>query len=57
MKSYPCKRNQEHKQEQKRRNQTSIDHEVGSHKLMNNDTVQRHIESKAKPNLNGGGVR
>jgi hypothetical protein len=31
-KAYPCKQNQEHKQEQEERNQNCIDHEVGSHK-------------------------
>jgi hypothetical protein len=41
MKAYPCKRNQEHKQEQEERNQNCIDHEVGSHKQMNDDTVRR----------------
>jgi hypothetical protein len=39
-KAYPGKRNQEHKQEQKERNQNYIDHEVGFHKLMNDNTVQ-----------------
>jgi hypothetical protein len=39
-KAYPYKRNQEHKQELEERNQNYIDHEVGSHKLMNDDTVQ-----------------
>jgi hypothetical protein len=40
MKAYPGKRNQEHKQEQKERNQNCIDHEVGSHKPMNDDIVR-----------------
>jgi hypothetical protein len=35
----PCKRNQEHEQEQKERNQNCVDYELGSHKLMNGDTV------------------
>ena len=37
MKAYPCKRNQEHKQEHEVRNQNCIDHEVGSHKPMNGE--------------------
>jgi hypothetical protein len=37
MKAYPCKRNQEHKQEHEVRNQNCIDHEVGSHKPMNDE--------------------
>jgi hypothetical protein len=39
-KVYPCKRYQEHKQEQEECNQNCIDYEVGSHKPMNNDTVR-----------------
>jgi hypothetical protein len=34
-KVYPCKRNQEHKQEQVEHNQTCVDYELGSHKPMN----------------------
>jgi hypothetical protein len=37
MKAYPCKRNQEHKQEQVERNQNCVDYELGSHKLMNDE--------------------
>jgi hypothetical protein len=40
MKAYPYKHNQEYKQEQEERNQNNIDHEVGSHKPMNNDIVR-----------------
>ena len=52
MKAYPCKRNQEHKQEQKERNQNYIDHEVGFHKTMNSDIVRWQIWSKKNPNPN-----
>jgi hypothetical protein len=52
MKAYPCKRNQEHKQEQIEHNQNCIDHEVGSHKPMNDDIVRWHIWSKQNPNPN-----
>jgi hypothetical protein len=45
-KAYPCKCNQEHKQEQEERNQNCIDHEVGFHKPMNDDTVRWQIWSK-----------
>jgi hypothetical protein len=34
MKAYPCKRNQEHKQEQEECNQNCVDYEMGSHKPM-----------------------
>jgi hypothetical protein len=51
-KAYPAKRNQEHKQEQEERNQNCIDHEVGSHKPMNDDTVRWQIWSKKNPNPN-----
>jgi hypothetical protein len=37
-KAYPCKRNQEHKQEQEMQS-NRLDYEMGSHKLMNGDTV------------------
>jgi hypothetical protein len=40
MNAYPCKHNQKHKQGQDEHNQNCIDHEVGSHKLMNVDTVR-----------------
>jgi hypothetical protein len=40
MNAYPCKLNQEHKQEEKEYYQNCIDHEVGSHKPMNDDTVR-----------------
>jgi hypothetical protein len=39
-KAYPCKRNTEHKQEQEEHNQNYVDHEVGLHKPMNDDTIQ-----------------
>jgi hypothetical protein len=52
MKAYPCKRNQEHKQEQEEHNQNCIDHEVGSHKPMNSNTVQWQIWSKQNTNPN-----
>jgi hypothetical protein len=39
MKAYPCKRNQEHKQEQIESNQNYVDYELGSHKLMNDELV------------------
>jgi hypothetical protein len=38
MKAYPCKRNQEHKQEQEMQS-NRLDYEMGSHKPMNGDTV------------------
>jgi hypothetical protein len=37
-KAYPCKRNQEHKQEQEMQS-NRLDYEVESHKPMNDDTV------------------
>jgi hypothetical protein len=37
-KAYPCKRNQEHKQEQEMQS-NRLDYEMGSHKPMNGDTV------------------
>jgi phosphoribosylanthranilate isomerase len=52
MKAYPYKRNQEHKKEQEEHNQICIDHEVGSHKTMNGDTVRWQIWSKQNPNHN-----
>jgi hypothetical protein len=36
-KAYPCKRNQEHKQEQVEHNQNYVDYEFGSHKPMNDE--------------------
>jgi hypothetical protein len=36
MKAYPCKRNQE----QEECNQNCVDYELGSHKLMDDDTVR-----------------
>jgi hypothetical protein len=39
-KAYPCKRNQEHKQEQEEHNQSCVDYELESHKLMSDDTVR-----------------
>jgi hypothetical protein len=38
MKAYPCKRNQEHKQEQEMQSNI-LDYEMASHKPMNGDTV------------------
>jgi hypothetical protein len=38
MKAYPCKRNQEHKQEQEMQS-NKLDYEMGSHKPMNGDTI------------------
>jgi hypothetical protein len=38
MKAYPCKCNQEHKQEQEMQS-NRLDYEMGSHKPMNGDTV------------------
>jgi hypothetical protein len=35
--AYPCKRNQEYKQEQVERNQNCVDYELGSHKPMNDE--------------------
>jgi hypothetical protein len=40
MKAYPCKHNQEHKQEQVECNQNCDDYEVWFHKPMNGDTVR-----------------
>jgi hypothetical protein len=34
MKAYPCKHNQEHKQEHVEHNQNCVDYELGSHKPM-----------------------
>jgi hypothetical protein len=39
MKAYPCKCNQEHKQEQEMQS-NRLDYEVESHKPMNGDTVR-----------------
>jgi hypothetical protein len=44
-KAYPCKRNQEHKQEQEMQS-NRLDYQVESHKLMNGDTVRGQIEPK-----------
>jgi hypothetical protein len=33
-KAYPCKHNQEHKQEQEERNQNYVDYDIRSHKPM-----------------------
>jgi hypothetical protein len=52
MKAYPCKHNQEHKQEQEKHNENYIDYEVGSHKPMNDDIVRWHIWSKQNSNPN-----
>src|SRR5947207_15689517 len=49
-KAYPCKCKREHKQEQRSCNQNCIDHEVGSHKPMNGDTVRGQNKSKQNPN-------
>jgi hypothetical protein len=38
-KAYPCKRNQEHKQEQEMQS-NRLDYEMESHKPMNGNTVQ-----------------
>ena len=51
-KAYPCKHNEEHKQEQEEHNQNYVDHEVGLCKLMNDDTIQRQIWSKQNANPN-----
>jgi hypothetical protein len=48
-KAYPCKRNQEYKQEQEMQS-NRLDYEVESHKPMNGDTVHGQIESKQNPN-------
>jgi hypothetical protein len=48
-KAYPCKRNQEHKQEQEMQS-NRLDYEMGSHKPMNGDTVWWQNESKKNPN-------
>jgi hypothetical protein len=49
-KAYPCKLNQEHKQEQEEHNKNHVDYEVGSHKPMNDDTVRWHNCSKQNSN-------
>jgi putative ribosome biogenesis GTPase RsgA len=49
MKAYPCKRNQEHKQQQGMQS-NRFDYEMKSHKPMNGDTVWWQIESKQNPN-------
>jgi hypothetical protein len=51
MKVCPYKCNQEHKQEREEHNQNCIDYEVGSHKLMNGDTVLWQIWSKQNSTL------
>jgi hypothetical protein len=51
-KAYPCKRNQDNKQEREERNQNYIDHEMGSHKPMIGDIVRWHIWPKQNPNPN-----
>jgi hypothetical protein len=51
-KAYPRKRNQEHKQEQEEHNKKCIDHEVGFHKPMNDDSVQWKIWFKQNLNPN-----
>jgi hypothetical protein len=38
--TYPCKCNQEHKQEQEEHNQNCVDHGLGSHKPMNDNIVR-----------------
>jgi hypothetical protein len=38
MKAYPCKRNQEHKQEQKMQS-NKLDYKMGSHEPTNGDIV------------------
>jgi plastocyanin len=48
MKAYPCKHNQEYKQEQEMQS-NKLGYEIGSHKLMNGDTVRWQIESKQNP--------
>jgi hypothetical protein len=51
MKVYPCKHNQEHKQEQEMQS-NKLGYEMGSHKPMNGDTVWWQIESKQNtPNM------
>jgi hypothetical protein len=47
-KAYPCKRNQEHKQEQEMQS-NRLDYKVESHKPMNGVTVRGQIESKQNP--------
>jgi hypothetical protein len=39
MMAYPCKRNQEHKQEQEMQS-NKLDYEMGSHKPMNGDPIR-----------------
>jgi hypothetical protein len=48
-KAYPCKHNEEHKQE---RNQNCVDYKVGSHKPMDVDTVRWQLWSKQNQNPN-----
>jgi hypothetical protein len=50
-KAYPCKRNQEHKQEQEEHNQSCVDYELESHKLMSDDTVRWQIWSNQNETL------
>jgi hypothetical protein len=50
-KAYPCKLNQEHNWEQDELNQNCVDYEVGSHKPMDDDTVQWQIWYKQNKNL------
>jgi hypothetical protein len=47
MKAYPCKCNQEHKQEQDMQS-NKLGYEMGSNKPMNSDTVRWQIASKQK---------
>ena len=52
MKAYPCKRNQEHKQERAERNQNCVEHELGSHKLMNDELFDERYDLSKTPNPN-----
>jgi hypothetical protein len=49
-KVYPCKHNQDYKQEQEECNQNCINHKVEPYKSMNNDTVRWQIWSKQNTN-------
>jgi hypothetical protein len=51
-KAYPCKHNQEHKQEQVERNQSCVDYELGSHKPMNNELFDDRYDLSKTPNTN-----
>jgi hypothetical protein len=55
-KAYPCKRNQEHKQEHEERNENCIDHKVRSHKPMTVTLFHDRYDLSKTPNPNMVGI-